>query len=81
METDTVADLSNVATLFNHPYLPHKLGNQAELVVIADLLPLQPALSEFIHDPYVKLLNAKPKSYIDVFIDVFWGLSQGPVHR
>ena len=79
--TETVTDLANSALHSNRKTHLHKLDNHTEAVLIDDLRPLQKDLSKIICDPYLKSCNVKPTSYVDVFVDDFWGLSQGPANR
>ena len=57
------------------------MDNNAEAVVIAGSWPLQPALAYMSRNPYLKRRNMNLRAYVDVFVDDFLGLSQGPVHR
>ena len=42
---------------------------------------LQPELSGLSRDPYLRWTNENPAAYVDVFVDNFLGLAQGPAHR
>ena len=37
-------------------------------------------MAKLSRDPYLKRINANPKAYVDLFVDEFLGLSQGPAH-
>ena len=79
--TETVADLANEDLRAHAPTLPHKLDEHAE----ANLVELAPSLKQKLgalpRDPYLGRKNSQLLQYIDVFVDDFLGLAQGPRHR
>ena len=51
-------------------------------VIVIEIPPtLQPALTGLIRDPYFRGGNAKPDTYIDIFIHNFPGLAQEPAKQ
>ena len=78
---ETVAELSNEALLCNQLFQKHKMDNRAEALVIPDSPPLQISLVGLSREPYLKLTNAKPTASVDVLVNDFLGLAQGPAHR
>ena len=68
-------DLANEALLFNTTALPHE-ANFRETPQ-----NLHPELAGLTRDLYLRRDNSKPASYVDVFVDDFLGLTQGPSHR
>ena len=60
---------------------PHKLDQQAEAVVphLAPLLSKERA--KLTCDPYLRLNNAKLLTSVDLFVENFLGLVQGPWHH
>ena len=49
-------------------------------MVIANFPPLHPALAKLSRNTYLKLHNANPTEYIDVFVG-FFSLAQGTAHK
>ena len=81
MATETVAGLPNADLRCNTPALPRNLDDMAEAIVREEPPTLHPALEGLTRDPYLRWYNAKTATYVDVFIDNFLGLAQGPAHR
>ena len=81
MATETVAYLANVYLRCNHPSYKHKLDDYAEALVIPGSPPLQESLAGLSRNPYLSHNNVNPTSYVNVFVDEFWSLAQGPTHR
>ena len=81
MATETVADLGNVALRCNTSALSHMLDDMAEAIVREEPPTLPPSLSGLTRDPYYRRATTKATSYIDVFIDNFLVISQGPSQR
>ena len=79
--TETVADLANEALRTHQPRKQHLLDIRAKAVEP----PLAPLLIQdhtaLKRDPYLRRPNAKLLAYVDVFVDNFLGLAQGPRHR
>ena len=79
--TETVADLANEALRTHHPSKQHLLDNRAETIEP----PADPLLTQehtkLMRNPYLQRPNAKLRAYVDVFVDDFLGLAQGPRHR
>ena len=79
--TETVADLANEALRAHAPTLPHKLDNRAEAVWVKPAPSLKKQLGALPRDPYLGRKNSQIIQYVDVFVDDFLGLAQGPRHR
>ena len=79
--TETVADLENEALRAHAPTLPHKLDNRAEAVWVKPDPSLNKQLGVLPRDPYLGRKNSQILQYVDVFVDDFLGLAQGPRHR
>ena len=73
--------LANVALRCNTPTLPHNMDEMAESIVIEAPPTLQMSLAGIKRDLYLIRSNAKPSTYVDIFIDDFLGLAQLPAHR
>ena len=80
MATEIVADLANSYLRYNTPDFLHSLDDKAELIVRKEPSTLQPALGVLTRDPYLRWANANPAAYVNIFVDNFQGLSQGPAH-
>ena len=78
--TETVADTANESLRSHQPSRPHKLDNLAEAVAPPSVPPLAKKRAQLTCDPYLWRTNAKLLSYVDVFVDNFLGLAQGPRH-
>ena len=81
MATETVADLANEALRTHQPSKQHLLDIRAEAVDPPPAPPLTQEHANLTRDPYFQRPNAKLLAYVDVFVDDFLGLSQGPRHR
>ena len=79
--TETVADLANDYLRSYQPSKPHKLDNRAEVIVPPPAPPLAQEHAKLTCDPYLRRPKAKLLAYVEVFIDDFLGLVQGPRHR
>ena len=79
--TETVADLANESLRFHQPSRPHRVDNRAEAVAPPPALPLAKKHSQFTRDPYLQRTNEKLLACVDVFVDDFLGMAQGPRHR
>ena len=79
--TEMVADLANESLRSPQPIRPHKLDNRAESVAPPPAPPLAKKHAQLTCDPYLRRTNAKLLAYVDVFVDNFLGLAQGPRHR
>ena len=79
--TETVADLANEALRTHIPSRPHKLDARAENIVPAPAPGEQKCFKDLGRDPYLQRKNAPLLAYVDVFVDDFLGLAQGPRHR
>ena len=79
--TDTVADLANEALRAHVPTLPHKMDERAEVVRVEPAPSLEKQLCALPRDPYHGRKNFQLIQYVDVFVDDFLGLAQGPRHR
>ena len=79
--TETVADLDNEALRTQQRSKQHLLYNREEAIEP----PLAPLLTQehakLTRNPSLRRANAKLLAYVDVFVDDFLGLVQGPRHR
>ena len=68
--------------IFQHhqPSRPHKLEKRAEAVETPPVPPLAKEHAQLTCDLYLRHKNAKLLAYVDVFMDDFFGLAQGPRH-
>ena len=78
--TETVADLANESLRSCQPSRPHKLDNPAEAVAPPPAPPLAKKHAQLTRYPYLRRTNGKLLAYVDVFVDDFLGLTQGPRH-
>ena len=76
-----MVDIANESLRSHHPSRPHKLDNRAEAVAPPPALPLAKKHSQFTRDPYLQRTNEKLLACVDVFVDKFLGLMQGPWQR
>ena len=76
--TETVADLANAALHYNTPALLNSMDDMAEAIFREETPKLHPELSGLTRDPYLRWFNAKTATYVDVYFEIFLGLSQGP---
>ena len=53
----------------------------AKPIVREEPLNLLPELVGLTRDPYLRRANANLAAYVDIFINDFLGISQGPAHR
>ena len=65
----------------HQPSRPHKLDNRAETVAPRPAPHLAKEHTILTRDPYLRRPKAKLLAYVDVFVDKFLGLAQGPQHR
>ena len=79
--TETVKELVNEAFWSHQPSRPHKLDNRAEAVAPLPAPPLAKKNAQLTCEPHLRHTNAKILAYVDVFVDDFLGLAQGPHHR
>ena len=79
--TETVADLANEALRAHAPTLPHKLDNPADAVRVEPAPSLNKQLGALPRNPYLGRKNSQLLQYVDVFVNDFLGLAQGPRHR
>ena len=79
--TETVADLANEALRTHQPSKQHLLDNRAEAVEPPPDPLLTHEQANLKRDPYLRRPNAKLLAYVDIFVDDFLGLAQGPRHR
>ena len=81
LATETVADLANKSLHSHQPSRPHKLDNLSEALAPPTAPPISVEHTKLTHDPYLRRPKANLLAYVDVFVDDFLGLSQGPQHR
>ena len=79
--TETVGDLANAYLRYNTPALPHKLDDMTESIVREALPTFQLVLTGLTRDQYLSRANSKSAAYIDVFVDDFLEIAQGPSYR
>ena len=79
--TETVADLANEALRTHQPSKQHLLDIRAEAVEPPPAPLLTQEHANLTRDPYLQRPNAKLLAYVDVFVDDFLGLAQGPRHH
>ena len=72
--------LAKAALCCNTHALLHRLDDMEEAIIREELPTLQPALAGMMSDPYLRWANANMAAYVDIFINNFLGLSQGPTH-
>ena len=80
-DMETVADLANEALRTHQTSKRHLLDIRAEAVDPPPVPLLTPEHAALKRDPYLQRPNAKLLAYVDVFLDDFLGLAQGPKHR
>ena len=78
---ETVADLANEALRIHQPSKQHLLDIRAEAVEPSPAPQLTMEHAALKRDPYLQRPNAKLLAYVDVFVEDFLGLAQGPRHR
>ena len=79
--TKTVADLANEALHSHQPSKQHQLDDRAEAIEPPPAPPLTQEHAQLTRNPYLRQPKAKLLAYVDVFVDDFLGLAQGPRHR
>ena len=79
--TETVADLANKALRTHQPSKQHQLDNRVEAIEPTPAPLITQEHAELTRDPYLRQPNAKLLAYVDVFVENFLGLAQGPRHR
>ena len=79
--TETVADLSNEALRYHQPSKQHQLDDRAEAIDTPPAPPPTQEHAQLTRDPYLRRPQAKLLAYVEVFVDDFLGLAQGPRHR
>ena len=79
--TETVADIANEYLRSHQPSRPHKLDGRAEAVVPPPAPPLADEHAKLTSNTYLRRPKAKLLAYVDVFVNEFLGLAQGPRHR
>ena len=78
---ETVADLANKALRTHQPSKQHLLDIRVEAVEPPPAPLLTQEHANLKRDPYLRRPNDKLLAYVDVFVDDFLGLAQGPRHR
>ena len=78
--TETVADLANKSLCSHQPSKPHKLDDREEAIAPPPAPLLAQEHSKLTRDPYLQRPKGKILAYMNVFVDVFLGLAQGPRH-
>ena len=79
--TETVADLANEFLRSYQPRKIHNIDDRAESVAPPQAPLLAAEHTKSIRDPYLRPPKAKLLAYVDVFVENFLGLAQGPRHR
>ena len=78
---ETVEDLASAALCCNQPPHKNKIYDRSESLVVPYSPPLQSSLAGLSQYPYLSCINTKPTTYVDIFIDNFFYLLQGPTYR
>ena len=78
---ETVADLENQAICAHAPSRPHNLDNRSAAFVSTTSPTLYSTRVPLSRYPLLLRTNTQLFSYVDVFVDYFLGLAQGPTHR
>ena len=79
--TETVADLANETLRSHQPSKQHQLSDRAEVIDPPPAPTLTQEHSLLTCGPYLWRPKAKLLAYVDVFVDDFLRLAQGPRHR
>ena len=79
--TETVADLANEALRTHQPSKQHLLDIRVEAVDTSPAPLLTTEHADLKCDPYLQRPNAKLLAYVDVFVENFLSLAQGPRHH
>ena len=79
--TESVADLANESLRSHQPSKPHKLDDRAEAIAPPPAQPLSQEHAQLTCDPYLRRPKANLLAYVDVSVDDFLVLAQGPRHR
>ena len=79
--TETVADLANKALRTHQPRKQQLLDIRAEAVDPPPAPLLTQEHANLTRNPYLRRPNTKLLAYVDVFVDNFLGLAQGPMQR
>ena len=72
---------ANEALRNHQPSKQHLLDNRAEVIEPPPAPLLTQEHAKLTRDPYLRRPNDKLLAYVDVFVDDFLGLAQGPRHR
>ena len=78
--TETVAVLANESLRSHIQIRPHKLDDRAEAVAPLPAPPLAAEHTKLTRDPCLRRPKIKLLAYMDIFVDDFLGLAQGPHH-
>ena len=78
---ETVADIANKSLRSHYPSRPHKLDDRVEEIVPPPAPPLAQEHAKLTRDSYLRRPKAKLLAYVDIFVDDFLGLAQGPWHH
>ena len=57
------------------------MDNREEGLIMPDPLPLQTSLNQLTQESHLKRHNTRPGAYVDVFVDDFLVMPQGPTRR
>ena len=74
-------DLVNSALRCNTPTIPHNMDDMEKAIVREATPTIQLELTGLTRDPYLRQSKNKLSAYIDVFVNNFLELDQGPAHR
>ena len=80
-DTEMVVETANKALRSHQPSKQHQLDNRAEAIEPPPAPPLTQENAQLTQNPYLRRPKSKLLAYVDVFVDNFLGIAQGPRHR
>ena len=79
--TETVTDLANQTLCAHAPLRPHMLDGRVAAVASSADHTLDPTVVTLSQDTLLLRTNAQLLAYVEIFVDDFIGLAQGPTQR
>ena len=79
--TETVVNIVHESLRSHQPSRPHNIDDREEAVAPPPEPTLAAEHTQLTRNPYLRRPKAKLLVYVDVFVDNFLGLAQGPRHR